>query len=126
MVASIGIINTMTIALLERTHEIGVMKAVGASNGDVRRIFLSEAVMIAFMGGLLGLLAAMAIGFLLNLGVNLLIEMSGSEQQMSLFITPYQLSLLVLGLTIFIGLLTGIYPARRAAKLSPLEALHIE
>lgn len=126
VVASIGIINTMTIALLERTHEIGIMKAVGASNSDVRRIFLSEAIMIASIGGFVGLIVAVVIGFLLNLGVNLLIEMSGNHQKMYLFVTPYQLSLLILGLTIVIGILTGIYPARRAAKLSPLKALHIE
>ncbi|MCX6811573.1 MAG: ABC transporter permease, partial [Candidatus Berkelbacteria bacterium] len=63
-VASIGIINTMTIALLERTHEIGIMKAVGASNNDIRKIFLSEAVLISFLGGLLGLISAILIGIL--------------------------------------------------------------
>jgi putative ABC transport system permease protein len=125
-VAAIGIINTMTIALLERTHEIGVMKAVGASNADVRRIFLTESILISFLGGVLGAILGYGTGVLLNTIVHILIQMSGGTNHIELFITPYTLILGMLGLTIIIGIITGIYPARRASKLSPLEALHTE
>jgi len=125
-VASIGIINTMTIALLERTHEVGVMRAVGARKKDVKRLFVYEALQIAFFGGLFGIIAGIALGSLFDLIINLMIKASGGLQDMNLFITPPLFALGMILFSIFIGWLVGLYPARRAAKLSPLEALHIE
>lgn len=125
-VAAIGVINTMTIALLERTHEIGIMKAIGATNKDVRRLFVNEAILIAFVGGFLGLILGYAFGGFLDLVLNLLIKASGGTETMNLFITPPLFAFFMLAFTIFMGWITGLYPARRAAKLSPLEALHVE
>lgn len=125
-VAAIGIINTMTIALLERTHEIGIMKAVGASNKDVRRIFINESLMIAGIGAVIGILFAYGIGGAIDLLLNTLIRLNGGGMSMNLFITPFSFAAVMFIFTLVIGYLTGLYPARRAAKLSPLEALHIE
>jgi putative ABC transport system permease protein len=125
-VAAIGIINTMTIALLERTHEIGIMKAVGASNKDVRRLFINESLMIAGIGAGVGILFAYGIGAAIDLLLNTLIRINGGGMTMNLFITPLFFTAVMFIFTLLIGYLTGLYPARRAAKLSPLEALHIE
>jgi putative ABC transport system permease protein len=124
-VASLGMLNTMTISLLERTHEIGIMKALGATNNDVRKLFLSEAALISTLGGALGIALAWVLGALINFVVNILANTAGG-QSVSLFFTPPEFAVGVLFFAFTVGLLTGIYPAKRAVKLSPLEALRYE
>ncbi len=129
LVAAIGIANTMAMAILERTREIGLMKAVGATNRDVLGIFLGEAAGIGFIGGLGGVL----IGWLLGQGLNVLaiVYLAGQAQQggpppsVAVY-TPLWLPLFALAFSTFIGLLSGLYPALRAATMIPVLALKYE
>ena len=125
LVASIGMFNTMTIALLERTKDIGVMKALGARNRDIRKIFVVEAIMIAFSGGIIGIALAMLLAGIITTGLNLLISAAKGES-ITLFVFNWEFLVAILGLTLIVGLITGIYPARRASKLNPLNALRYE
>ncbi len=124
-VASIGIFNTMTISLLERTHEIGIMKAIGATDKDVRRVFTTEAAAIGFLGGFLGLVSGFVFGILINLLVNYLaVTFKGAAY--ALFYTPPIFALAAVIFSFLVSVIAGIYPARRAAKLNPIEALRYE
>jgi putative ABC transport system permease protein len=124
-VAAIGIFNTMTISLLERTHEIGIMKAIGGRNKDVSRVFTAEAAMIGLMGGLSGVAAGVMLGFVLNGLVNFIATSVGGEAN-SYFTTPLDFMLLVIAFSFAVSTVAGIWPAKRAAKLNPLEALRYE
>lgn len=125
MVAAIGIFNTLTIALLERTHEIGIMKAIGGRNRDVAFVFTAEASMIGFFGGTIGLLTGWLLGFLINLLVNFVATSVGGGAD-KLFYTPLWFASFVVIFAFTISTIAGIMPARRAAKLDPLEALRYE
>ncbi len=125
MVAAIGIFNTLTIALLERTHEIGVMKAIGGRNRDVALVFTAEASMIGLFGGLIGV----STGWILGKGINLMINfvaVSLDGPATSLFSTPLWFGTSVVLFAFTVSTVAGILPARRAAKLDPLEALRYE
>jgi putative ABC transport system permease protein len=114
--------NTMTIALLERTQEIGIMKALGATSLDIWNMFLAESVIIGFFGGLGGIIMGMVGGELFNYGINLLAGALGGES-IDMFYTPYWFVFLIIIFSTFVGLITGFYPARRAANINALEAL---
>jgi len=125
MVAAIGIFNTLTIALLERTHEIGVMKAIGGRDSDVALVFTAEASMIGLFGGLLGV----STGWVLGKGINLLINfvaVSLDGPASNLFSTPLWFAGIVVAFAFTVSTVAGILPAMRAAKLDPLEALRYE
>src|SRR3989339_496712 len=122
IVSAIGMFNTMTIALLERTQEIGIMKALGATSLDIWNMFLAESVIIGFFGGLGGIMIGLAGGEAFNYAVNLLAGALGGEK-IDMFFTPYWFVLLIISFSTFVGLITGFYPARRAANISALEAL---
>jgi putative ABC transport system permease protein len=124
-VAAIGIFNTMTISLLERTHEIGIMKAIGGRNKDVSRVFITEASMIGLVGGISGVLSGYLLGVLINVIVNALAKSVGGQPS-SLFYTPPSFVAIVITFSFMVSTIAGIYPARRAAKLNPLEALRYE
>jgi len=130
LVAAIGIANTMTMAILERTREIGLMKAVGATNRDVLSVFLGEAAGIGFVGGLGGVLLGWSGGQVLN--VLAMAYLAGqSAQQGGLpptvaVYTPAWLPIFTLVFATVIGLLSGVYPALRAATLVPVNALKYE
>jgi putative ABC transport system permease protein len=128
LVASIGIANTMTMATYERTREIGIMKAVGASGGQVRLLFLIEAAVIGLLGGIGGLLIAVAtaaLGNLLVAGMG-----TGPENPFAggggLFYIPAALALFAVAFSAIVGLVAGTLPAVRAANLDPLAALRHE
>ena len=130
LVAAIGIANTMAMAILERTREIGLMKAVGATNRDVLSIFLGEAAGIGLLGGLGGVL----IGWLAGQGINVialvyLAQQSASQGGMPPSVavsTPTWLPIFALLFATLIGLASGLYPALRAATLVPVQALKYE
>ena len=125
-VASLGVINTMIMAIYERTKEIGVLKALGASRGDIARIFMIEAALIGFLGGAFGLL----FGWLLSLFIDWVLHRYLDTQQIT-FVGPltYVPLWLMVGSVIFatlVGLVAGLYPASRAAKLDPVASLRYE
>ena len=114
LVGGIGIMNIMLASVLERTREIGVRRAVGATQGDIVRQFLVETVMIAVAGGLIGLLFGVGLS-------RLIAWLAGWSTIVTL--TSIALAFLV---SVAVGLVFGVYPARRAARLDPVEALHYE
>src|SRR5512138_2579635 len=130
LVAAIGIANTMAMSILERTREIGLMKAVGATNRDVLAIFLGEAAGIGFIGGLGGVI----IGWLAGQGINVIAivylanqagQQGGAPPSVAVY-TPFWLPLFALIFSTFIGMLSGLYPALRAATMIPVLALKYE
>ncbi len=130
LVAAIGIANTMAMAILERTREIGLMKAVGATNRDVLSVFLGEAAGIGFIGGLGGV----ALGWSLSQVINVLamaylagqaVQTGGAPPSVAVY-TPLWLPIFALAFATLIGLLSGLYPALRAATLVPVLALKYE
>lgn len=122
LVSSLGIINTMTISLLERTREIGIMKAIGASSSDIKKMFFTESILIGVIGGLIGVGIAFFLGQGLNYILNIIIASSG--QTLDLFVTPIKFSIAMVIFAIFISVLAGLYPARRAQKLPLIVALY--
>ncbi|MEI8360558.1 MAG: ABC transporter permease [bacterium] len=122
IVSAIGMFNTMTITLLERINEIGIMRSIGASKVDIMVMFLIEAFLMGFLGGLGGVIIGYSGGLLANLGLNLLASNFGG-QSLNLFYSPTWFVVVIIVFSSVIGLLTGFYPARKAAKINPLDAL---
>jgi putative ABC transport system permease protein len=122
IVAAIGLVNTMTIALLERTNEIGIMRAVGASRQDIQRLFLIESSLIGFFGGVVGLFLGGFFGLLFNGILNIVARALGG-QPVDVFATPFWFVIVVLLTAVLVGLASGFLPARRAARLNTLAAL---
>lgn len=125
-VASIGIANTMIMAVYERTKEIGILKAVGAAPGQIRGLFVVEASLIGLLGGVIGTI----LGWLLGKGLNWLILEILHWQEVNVtgtfFIVSWWLVAAALAFATLVGLLAGLYPAARAARLAPLDALRYE
>ncbi len=122
LVSAIGMFNTMTITLLERTQEIGIMKALGATKMDVLSMFLAESVIIGFLGGVGGLVIGLLSGEAFNYLVNTLAGALGGER-IDLFFTPLWFIITIITFSTVVGFFTGLYPARRAASINPLVAL---
>lgn len=114
-VGGVGILTILTIAVTERTSEIGLLRAVGGRRGQILRLFLGEAAMLAAMGGAAGLAGAVAIAWMLRLFVPAL-PVS----------TPWWFAILAEGMAIVVGLAAGVLPARRAAMMEPVDALRAE
>ncbi|GAB4429917.1 MAG: FtsX-like permease family protein [Chloroflexi bacterium OHK40] len=125
-VASLGIINTMIMAIYERTREIGTLKAIGASRGDIRGMFMLEAGLIGMLGGAVGIVGGWLMGLLLNRVIAWYIEQERLPIDATFFVTPWWLALAALGFAALVGVLAGLYPAARAARLDPLVALRYE
>lgn len=121
IVSAIGMFNTMTIALLERTYEIGIMKSLGATDRDIKRLFLAEAFLMGLFGGIAGLLIGIGISDALNFGLNILAKNLGGKA-LNLFERPYWFMGLLILFSAMVSLATGYWPARRSVKLSPIEA----
>lgn len=125
IVAAVGVVNTMIMSILERTREIGVMRAVGARRATVSLLFTFEAALLGFFGGLFGLLVGYGVTLLANPFINKQLQ-SNNVSSSNIITLPIWLIVGVIGLTTVIGILAGLYPSRRAAKLDPVEALHYE
>ncbi len=121
LVSSLGIINTMTISLLERTHEIGIMKAIGASSQDIKKLFVFESALIGFIGGSAGVGIAVAFCKTFNFVLNLFIQSTG--QHLNVFVTPVNFALAMIAIAVLIAMFAGVYPTSRAQKLVPIDAL---
>lgn len=122
IVSSIGMFNTMTIALMERTNEIGIMRSIGVRKIDVCFLFLMESTLMSFLGGVGGVLLGISGGEIANVGINALANQFGGTT-LDLFYTPLWFVTVILSFSAIIGFLTGIYPSMRASKLNPLDAL---
>jgi putative ABC transport system permease protein len=125
-VASIGIANTMIMAIYERTKEIGILKAVGASPGDIRVLFMAEAALIGLLGGVVGTVGGWLLGLGLNEGILAYLHWQDIPMEGKFFVVTGWLVVLALAFAVVVGLLAGLYPAARAARLDPLEALRYE
>ncbi len=124
-VASIGIVNTLVMAILERRREIGIMKAIGASDADVRGLFFAEAGAMGFVGGTVGVALGWVIGRLINFGTNIYLERQHFPPA-QIWSVPLWLVLSAIVFSIVVSLLSGLYPAARAARLDPVQALRYE
>lgn len=124
-VASLGIINTLVMAILERRHEIGVLKALGAADRDVRQLFFTEAGVMGLFGGVFGVILGWAIGRIINFVANVYLARQNLPNE-KLWSVPVWLVAAAIGFSILVSLAAGLYPASRAAKLDPVKALRYE
>lgn len=121
-VASLGIINTMIMSILERTRDIGIMKAIGGAESDIRKIFFVEAASIGFLGALFGLILGWGVTLVANFVANTKLIPQG-EAPIDLFYFPLWLILGAVGFSMIVSLAAGLYPAIRAARIDPVKAL---
>ncbi len=120
VVGCIGIINSMLMSVMERTREIGIMKAIGATNGDILFLFLMEAGMISLVGGIFGIILGIATAKIVGIGLATFLMID-----MPLIISP-EIIIGGMALAVLVGVIAGLYPARKAAKMSPVEAVRYE
>jgi putative ABC transport system permease protein len=124
-VAFIGIVNTLVMAILERRREIGIMKAIGASDGDIKKLFFAEAGAMGILGGIVGVALGWAIGQVINVGTNVYLK-SQSFPPEHFWSVPWWLVAFALLFSFLVSLAAGLYPAGRAARLDPVQALRYE
>jgi len=124
-VASIGIVNTLVMAILERRREIGIMKAIGASDGDVRTLFFAEAGAMGALGGILGVALGWTIGQAINFGTNIYLKRQALPPE-HFWSVPWWLVAGAIVFAFIVSLVSGLYPAGRAARLDPVQALRYE
>lgn len=120
IVGGVGIMNIMFVSIIERTREIGLRKSLGATNGDILLQFLLEAILLTFIGGVVGVLFGALVSFIFSFAINHATSINWE------FSFPIKGAGLALGVSTFIGLVFGIYPARKAARKNPIEALRYE
>ncbi len=125
IVASIGIVNTLVMAILERRREIGIMKAIGASDGDVKKLFFAEAGAMGILGGFVGVALGWIIGQVINLGTNAYLKRQGFPPE-HFWAVPWWLVVFAIVFAFLVSLISGLYPAARAARLDPVQALRYE
>ncbi len=125
-VAALGMFNTLTISLLERTKEIGLLISLGARRKDVKRLFIIEALALSFMGAVFGIVVAWALGRGINMALFNLAQSRGVGDTFSVFFIPLWLIVGILAFTAITGLIVVAYPARRASRISPIDALRHE
>ena len=124
-VASIGIVNTLVMAILERRREIGIMKAIGASDSDVKKLFFAEAGAMGLLGGIVGVMLGWAIGHVINLGTNIYLKRQALPPE-TFWSVPWWLVGAAIVFAFIVSLVSGLYPAARAARLDPVQALRYE
>ena len=124
-VATLGIINTLVMAILERRREIGVLKALGAADSDVQRLFFVEAGVMGFLGGVFGVTFGWLLGRAITFGTNVYLKRQNLNP-IDLSSVPWWLVILALVFAVLVSLCAGLYPASRAAKLNPVDALRYE
>ncbi len=124
-VASLGIINTLIMAILERRREIGILKALGADDRDIRQLFFAEAGAMGLAGGALGVAMGWAIGRVINFGTTLYLQRQQITAE-NIWSVPWWLVAGAVAFAVLVSLAAGIYPAARAARLDPVQALRYE
>jgi len=121
IVSAIGMFNTMTVGFLERIYEVGILKSIGATDADVRYLFLVESSLMGFFGGLCGVILGVGLGGIFNIVLSFVAVKYGGSA-IDLFLTPVWFMVVILVFSAFIGFVAGWVPAHKAAKLSPKEA----
>jgi putative ABC transport system permease protein len=124
-VAALGIVNTLVMAILERRREIGIMKAIGASDGDVKKLFFAEAAVMGLVGGILGVALGWSIGRVINIGTNIYLRRQDLPAE-NLWAVPWWLIVGAIVFAVLVSMISGLYPAARAARLDPVQALRYE
>ena len=124
-VATLGIVNTLVMAILERRREIGVLKALGAADSDVQQLFFVEAGVMGFLGGVLGVVFGWLLGRAITFGTNVYLKRQNLNP-IDLSSVPWWLAICALIFAVLVSLAAGLYPASRAAKLNPVDALRYE
>src|SRR5260370_42388886 len=124
-VASIGIVNTLVMAILERRREIGIMKAIGASDRDVRGLFFAEAGAMGLLGGIGGVALGWVIGRVINFGTNVYLSRQGFPSE-EIWAVPWWLGAFEMGIAFVGGLGSALYPASRALRLDQVQARRYE
>lgn len=124
-VASLGMFNTLTVSLMERTREVGIMKAMGMQSSEVKELFLAEAMVMGILGGIFGVTGGFVAGKLLGVILSAFSIAKGVGWIDISYIPPIFVAF-VLVLSFIVGVVTGLYPARRATKISALNALRYE
>ena len=125
MVASLGMFNTLTVSLLERTREVGLMRAMGMKSSEVQELFLSESIIMGVFGGCIGLTLGFVAGKFLGFVLSIFAIAKGVGY-VDVTYLPFPFIMLILILSVTVGFITGIYPATRAKKISALNALRYE
>lgn len=125
VVASLGIVNTLVMAILERRREIGILKALGAADRDVRRLFFVEAGAMGLLGGICGVAIGWLIGHGINFGTNIYLARRDLPA-ISVTAVPWWMVAAAIAFSILVSLAAGMYPASRAARLDPVQALRYE
>jgi putative ABC transport system permease protein len=122
IVGAVGIANTMFMSVMERTRQIGLLKALGATDGEVMKLFLMESGLFGFVGGVIGIITGVLISVIISaVGLRAI----GPGGAMSAVVSP-QLLIFALAFSIFVGIISGVAPARSAAKMNPVDALRFE
>lgn len=124
-VASLGIVNTLVMAILERRREIGIMKAIGGSDADVKKLFFAEAGAMGALGGVVGVGLGWIIGRAINFGTNIYLRRQQIPPE-QIWSVPWWLVAGGIGFAVVVSLIAGLYPAARAARLDPVQALRYE
>jgi putative ABC transport system permease protein len=122
LVGAVGIANTMFMSVMERTRQIGLLKALGATDSEVMKLFLMESGLFGFVGGVLGIIVGVSISVIIT-AVGL--RAMGPGGTMITVISP-ELLIFALAFSIFVGIISGVAPARSAAKMNPVDALRFE
>jgi putative ABC transport system permease protein len=123
VVAALGIINTLLMTVIERQQEIGICKAVGASDGDIVVMFLTEAGLLGLVGGLGGLLLGRTVSWILEIVINAYARGQGVTEAIRVFAFPFWLLAGTILFAVAVSVLAGVWPALRAARIDPIRAL---
>ncbi len=124
-VAALGMFNTLTVSLLERTREVGLMKAMGMKSSEVQELFLTESMIMGFCGGVMGIIAGFLAGKLIGVFLSAFAIFKGVGF-IDVSTVPLSFAIIVVFLSLLVGVTTGIYPAKRATRISALDALRYE
>lgn len=124
-ISAMGMLNTLSVSLLQRTKEVGILKALGAKRKDIFKMFIFEAAIISFLGGTIGFLGGYEIAYLINIIFNVLAFRNGHATLNFVYI-PYYFVIAIIIFIFFLGLVTGLMPARRASRIHALDALRYE
>lgn len=124
-VAALGMFNTLTVSLLEKTREVGLMKAIGMKSNEVKRLFLAESIVMGLSGGIFGIVLSAAAGHGLSLALSMF-SLTKGLGYINLVYTPLYLCVAIIAVAFIVGVLTGLYPSHRATKISALNALRYE